>query len=169
MIISADILGPLAGAGLGVAAIALLLAVAALRRARALESRYRLMMTGADGSAIGDALEAHLRRLAQAEGRLVALEASAADLDRRLRKAVQRVAVLRYKAFEDAGGDQSFAVALLDGARDGVVLSGLHGRGGIRVYAKPIAGGRSPYALTTEETSAIEHADAASLSPPAGS
>ena len=71
-----------------------------------------------------------------------------------MKKAVQRVGVLRYRAFEDAG-EQSFAVALLDEAGDGVVLSGLHHRNGVRVYAKPVEKEDSSFALTDEERKAI--------------
>ncbi len=57
------------------------------------------------------------------------------------RKAIQRTGLVRYNPFEDTGGNQSFAVALLDANGDGVVVSSLHARNGTRIYAKAIAGG----------------------------
>ena len=38
------------------------------------------------------------------------------------RHAVQRVGLVRYNPFEDTGGNQSFALALLDADANGVVL-----------------------------------------------
>ncbi|MCB0215894.1 MAG: DUF4446 family protein [Chloroflexi bacterium] len=97
----------------------------------------------------------HARRIAGTEQGVQTISARVADIDARLRQAVQRVGVLRYRAFEDAG-EQSFAVALLDEAGDGVVLSGLHHRNGVRVYAKPVEAESSAFALSDEEQQAIQ-------------
>jgi len=75
-----------------------------------------------------------------------------------LRRAVQRVGVVRFNPFPDAGGDQSFAVALLDAEGNGLVISSLHGRTETRVFAKGVANGRSRHALSAEEQDAIDRA-----------
>ena len=62
---------------------------------------------------------------------------------------------MRYNPFDDTGSDQSFAIALLDDERDGVVLSSLHGRANTRIFAKPVTDGASPHNLSDEETQAI--------------
>src|ERR1019366_230817 len=56
---------------------------------------------------------------------------------------------------EDAGGNQSFALALLDAEEDGIVILSLHSRGSTRIYAKAIAAGRPEAALSDEETEAL--------------
>jgi hypothetical protein len=73
-------------------------------------------------------------------------------------RALQRVGIVRFNPFSDTGSDQSFAIALLDGRGDGLVLSGLYSRGGVRIYAKPVVGGRSEYTLSNEEEQAIGRA-----------
>ena len=75
-------------------------------------------------------------------------------------RAFQRVGLVRFNPFEETGGNQSFALALLDAEGDGWVLSSLHARSGTRVYAKAIRGGRSDAALSEEETAAIRQASA---------
>jgi hypothetical protein len=149
-------------AAAAVASLALVIGVVATVRARRagrrldeLEAHYGRVMQGVEGQDLAAALDAHVRRLASAEARIAALEGRAEDLDGRLRRAVTRVRLLRFRAFEDGGGDQSFALALLDEGADGAVLSGIHGRGGIRVYAKPVAGGQSSYNLSAEEAQVI--------------
>ena len=72
--------------------------------------------------------------------------------------AFQRVGLVRYNPFEETGGNQSFALALLDADGDGWVLSSLHARSGTRVYAKAITRGRSDAGLSDEETAAIRQA-----------
>jgi hypothetical protein len=71
---------------------------------------------------------------------------------------IRHVGLVRFSPFHDTGGDQSFALALLDGKGDGVVLTTLHSRSDSRAYAKPIEAGASPYALTPEEIEAIDRA-----------
>jgi hypothetical protein len=106
------------------------------------------------GAALGP-LDARLsileRRLAGVEDRTDALEAAS-------RVAVSRVGLVRFNPFEDTGGNQSFALALLDAAGDGVVVSSLHARSGTRIYAKAIRAGRATTALSEEEADAVRQA-----------
>jgi hypothetical protein len=75
-------------------------------------------------------------------------------------KSVHKVGIIRFNPFKDLGGDQSFAVALLDGENTGVVISALHTREGNRVYSKPVEKGKAvKYPLTDEEMEAIQKAD----------
>jgi hypothetical protein len=56
------------------------------------------------------------------------------------------------------GGNLCFALALLDGHDNGVVLNGIHSRTGSFTYAKPIEMGVSTYMLSEEEIKAVEMA-----------
>lgn len=86
------------------------------------------------------------------------LKARIKFLEDALPKDIRKVGLVRYNPFSDAGGDQSFALALLNDANDGVVISSLYGREVNRIYAKPIQGGVSQYQLTEEERTAIQNA-----------
>lgn len=68
---------------------------------------------------------------------------------------VQKVGVVRFNAFADAGGNNSFAIALLDGENSGLVISSLYGRDYQRVYVKTIQSGGAALPLTGEEKQAI--------------
>ena len=69
---------------------------------------------------------------------------------------IHKTGVVRFNPFRDIGGDQSFSVALLDGKNNGLVISSLYSREGVRVYAKAISNGASEkYPLTQEEKHAI--------------
>lgn len=69
-----------------------------------------------------------------------------------------RVGLVRFDAFDDTGGGQSFALALLDEAGDGVVLSSLHSRQASRLYVKDIRRGVADAPLSTEEERALRMA-----------
>ncbi len=73
-------------------------------------------------------------------------------------RSLQQVGVVRFNPYHDTGGDYSFAVALLDAAGSGVLLTGLYHRDRCRVYAKPVRAWDSEYTLTEEERQAIEQA-----------
>ena len=88
--------------------------------------------------------------------------AGLARVDRRVDGCLARTAVVRFDAYEDAGGHQSTALALLDGSRSGLVISAIQGRDYARVYVKDIHRGRPAVALSPEEQEAVERAMATS-------
>lgn len=70
-----------------------------------------------------------------------------------------KVGIVRFNPFKDVGGDQSFAIALLNGKNDGLTISSLYTREGTRIYCKNIIDGQSEkYPLTNEEKEAIKMA-----------
>jgi uncharacterized protein DUF4446 len=151
-------LGPLV-AGLCVVVLILLIAVIALaRRTRRLDERLAGLTRGAEGSSLEAVLDAHLDKVDKVAGELDEVVARQAVLEAAQRKAFQRVGLVRYNPFEETGGNQSFALALLDGTGDGWVLSSLHARSGTRVYAKAIRAGRADAGLSDEETAALGQA-----------
>lgn len=78
--------------------------------------------------------------------------------DDHLRRVVQQVGLIRYNAFPDVAGDQSYSLALLDMQGDGIVLTTLHGRAEARTYCKQIQRGASSYPLLPEEQQAVYQA-----------
>lgn len=80
------------------------------------------------------------------------------SIDERISGSVQKVGVVRYKAFDDVGSDLSFSVALLDESDTGIILTGIYGRTDSTTFAKPIDNGISKYDLSEEEKEAIDRA-----------
>jgi uncharacterized protein YlxW (UPF0749 family) len=70
-------------------------------------------------------------------------------------QALRHVAVIRYDAFTDTGGQLSWSLALLDDSGTGVVLTSIHGRSDARTYAKPVSSWTSEQSLSPEEGEAI--------------
>jgi len=91
----------------------------------------------------------------RATERMNEMEQMHAVIERRSLRSLQHIGLVRFNPFEDTGSDQSFAIALLDDQRDGIVISSLHGRANTRVFAKPVAAGDSPHNLSDEESQAI--------------
>lgn len=80
------------------------------------------------------------------------------EIDDEMKWCTQKIGVIRYNPFDEMGGNLCYAVAILDGKDNGVVLNGIHSRNGTFTYAKPIERGVSPYVLTEEELQALEKA-----------
>jgi len=72
--------------------------------------------------------------------------------------ALRHLAVVRYDAFGDMGGQLSWSLALLDDAGNGTVLTSIHGRSDSRTYAKSIRGWSCEQQLSAEEVEAIDFA-----------
>ena len=84
--------------------------------------------------------------------------AGLARVDRRVDGCLSNTALVRYDAYEDAGGHQSASLAFLDAARSGVVVSAIQGRDYARIYVKQLDRGQAPVALSPEEREAVERA-----------
>ena len=69
---------------------------------------------------------------------------------------IQKTSLLRFNPFADSGGEQSFIITLLDNKNNGILITSLHGRNGIRWYAKKIKNGKGvELELSKEEEEAI--------------
>ena len=88
-------------------------------------------------------------------------------LEAALPQAISRIGLIHFQAFEDVGGGQSSALALLDERGDGAVLTSIHSRAGTRVYVKQITAGRGEVTIGEEEGAAIAAALAAPRHGPA--
>ena len=131
---------------------------------RAAVRRYTTLTTGVTGETLDDIWDARASQVARHDEQLDHLSRQVTDLRH---TSVQHVGLVRFNPFGDVGGDQSFAVALLDGDRNGVILSSIFSRAGVRTYAKFVQAGASPSSLSDEEEAAIAQAVGASLAAPA--
>jgi adenylate cyclase len=139
------------------AAIIVLAIVAVLqsRRLRRTADAYRALVSDNKGVSLQQLLNSHLGKVVEIGARMEELTKLHESLEARSRGSLQHIGMVRFNPFEDTGSDQSFAIALLDDRRDGIVLSSLHGRGQTRVFAKPVEGGESKHTLSDEEAHAI--------------
>lgn len=124
--------------------------------------RLSLHMQQVLGDASGDQLEKQLREY-HTKNKEIQLEFDEMTTEHKKLSSVaalslQKISMVRFNPFGDVGGDQSFSLAMLDGHDSGLILTSIHGRGGTRVYAKPIDLGKSKYSLSAEEKKALAQA-----------
>ena len=111
-----------------------------------------------DGKNIKEDLEKYMTRVSTTEDEIRKLSVYYKDLDKKTKKCLQKVGIVRYNAYKDTGSDLSFAVCLLDEKNNGVVFNGIYSRDMSNIYAKPIENGTSKYKITPEEQEAINRA-----------
>ena len=120
---------------------------------------YRKLVRETTGSDLKDIWQIYINRLEDTQKGLVDLGSTVKGMKEADLKHLQKVSLVRFNPFSDTGGNQSFAIALLDGRGDGVVFSSLHGREGTRVYGKSVAGFKSAgYEFSKEEGEAVNYA-----------
>ena len=156
-------LGEIAGwAGLALSALVGVMLYMHTRRVERVERQIRSLMKGAgpgaDRMSLGELVAGQANRLDAARAEVEKLRQEVRALDASMARSVQHVGLVRYNPFEDTGGDQSFALALLDRVGNGVIISSLHGRTATRFYAKAVKAGQPGLSLSEEEALALKQA-----------
>ena len=123
-----------------------------------LENRYRRLMRGTNNKNLENLIVGYLDKVDESNNNSQNALDLCNKLEEKMKKSIRKIAVIRYKAFEDIGSDLSFSVALLDENNDGVILTGIYGRNESTTYAKPIDNGISRYDLSQEEINALNKA-----------
>ena len=143
--------------------VLLILIVYTMVRLSTMRARYREMMRGSETEDIEGMLIQHIHEVEQVAATNAHILEENELIRQFLRKTLVRTAMVRFRAFEDMGGDLSYAVAMLDANNDGVIFSSIFARADSRSYIKPIKNGSSEYPLTDEEKGVLREAMAQPL------
>lgn len=127
-------------------------------RVRALGRRLHRLTAGATGASLERVLMDHLAGVEEVNTRQRQMEQRVSALEGQLPSCAQHVGLVRYDAFEDVGGQQSFSLAILDAQQNGIVLTSVYSRSDVRVYAKAIRQGQPSHPLSEEELQAVQTA-----------
>ena len=145
---------------LAVVAFALVVAVVVLGlRLRRLAADQRVALDGVEVDVVST-LARQRRRLEELDAALADARAHSEGVAARVERTLSRIGVVRYDAFDDIGGQQSFSAALLDEHGDGVVITSITGRQDGRTYLKAVVAGEGTQLLSDEERAAVEAAQA---------
>jgi uncharacterized protein DUF4446 len=139
------------------AAVALLLAVAFYVKLRAVRKAQHVLLGAGKDDLVNFAVSLQAR-IDDLHRIVDEVAAGLSRIDRRVDGCLSHAALVRYDAYEDAGGHQSASLAFLDAARSGIVMSAIQGRDYARIYVKQLDRGRAPIALSPEEQEAVERA-----------
>ncbi len=157
-----DTQGIIAIAAAAVAVIALLASVYLIVATRRLRRAQRVLLGErgerdlmAHAVELQDAFESLREYVEEVSTRL---DMRLGGVERALQGAIANRALVRYDAYNEQSGQQSFSIAVLDETRSGIVLSCIHHREQARVYAKEVRRGEAELALSPEEEEAVRRA-----------
>jgi hypothetical protein len=139
------------------AALALLLAIAFFLQLRAVR-RAQKVLIGRGKDDLVDFAVSLQGRIDDLHRAVDEVAAGLARIDNRVDGCLSHTSIVRYDAYEDAGGHQSASLAFLDAARSGVIVSAIQGRDYARIYVKELDRGRASLALSPEEQEAVDRA-----------
>ena len=128
------------------------------KRQRHIEKKLDQELAGPGEREMTEPLESLIERLDDTDEKMLEISSGLERLAGSQIGGIQAVGLVRFQAFDDFGGDQSFSFALASADGDGAVISGIFARDGSRVYAKPLMSWSSSYSLSREEEEAISQA-----------
>lgn len=139
--------------------IALIIVFVSLQmRVKRMEQRLSVFMRGQDAKSLEDNFAEHFTNI----DRLISLSKIQREemktIQKRVSNGYQRMGLVRYDAFDQMGGKLSFALTLLDGKGDGVLLNAMHSTEGCYTYIKEIVKGESYIELSDEEQESLNRA-----------
>lgn len=120
--------------------------------------RLNSLFQGKSGENLEDVIKKASKDIQQLYSGFENISNEAENQKKQLSGTIKKIGIVRFNPFNNTGGDQSFALALLDSKNSGIVLSSLYLREGTRIYAKPIQELKSKYPLSKEEEDALKKA-----------
>ncbi len=123
-----------------------------------IELRFKKFFAGAKARDLEEMIILVGKKLNQIEETQQKIDKNLIIVDNRLNKSIRKIETIRFNPFVDGGGNQSFAIALMNDESNGVVISSLYARDRMSIFAKPIINGKSDFELTSEEKEVLEKA-----------
>lgn len=123
-----------------------------------LKASYASFMKGKDGKNLEDSIFERFDELDELTKMTLNNRQEIRTLQNDFMDALQKVGILRYDAFNEMGGNLSFALTLLDGNNNGYIINSMHSREGCYNYIKEIVKGESYIELSEEESESLERA-----------
>ena len=123
---------------------------------RKIKKRTRSFFASSEAKDLEEIIYKQIKKTNEIDVEIKKLIENNGKIKENLAKCTQKVGVVRFNPFGDVGGNQSFAIALLDKYLSGVTILSLYSRDGVKVYSKQIIEGKSEYKLSKEEEEAIK-------------
>lgn len=138
--------------------ISISMAAVAIGRENKLRARMARLMRGDDGKSVEHLLADGLDDIQEIREMQQANRNSLNDLYAQQNKCLQKVGFVQYNAYEENGGNLSFAVTLLDKNDNGFILNIMHATSGSFTFAREVKNGTCKGDISEEEQISLERA-----------
>lgn len=123
-----------------------------------LKRNYSLFMRGKDGKNLEESILEKFAELDKISKITKKNEENIRKIHKKIKKNYQKAGIVRYDAFQEMGGNLSFALTMLDEENSGWILNAMHTRDACYMYVKEIVKGESYIELCEEEKESLERA-----------
>ncbi len=138
--------------------ILFVLLAAAYKKINSLEKRYNRFLRGKDVENMEEIILKRFAEINVLKKNTKTVADSLSAIDEMVQASFQKCGLVKYDAFDDIGGNLSFALAVLTKKNNGFVLNSVHGKEGCYTYLKEIVNGESYISLGAEEQQALDKA-----------
>lgn len=122
-------------------------------------ARVERLLQGKNAASLEDSFKYIAEEIKRMNANQEITEKTLHNFNSRIKKSLSGFKTIRFNPFPEAGGgNQSFAIAMINEDGDGMIISSLYTREKTSVFAKPIKGGKSEFELTEEEKKALAEA-----------
>ena len=145
----------------GLGAVTLLLfimVIVCLVKLGGLKKKYRKFMEGSDAKSLEELIQTEVEDIKKLQQTDQKIESEISDMNKVISGCYQKVGVVKYDALTGMGGQESFALAMLDLKNSGIMINSIHTREGSYLYMKEIKEGKCDVLLGKEEQKALEKA-----------
>lgn len=143
---------------IGIVFILIIIVISCMISTSKMKNKYRKMMRGTNSRNLEEVIVKSLDKIDDIQATTDNMKNICESTSEIVKSCIQKVAIKRYKAFEDIGSDLSYSIAMLDGSNNGVIITSIYSRNESITYAKPIDNGISRYDLSEEENSVLHQA-----------
>lgn len=144
---------------LAVILILLILIIVLFVKHSRLVKKYKAFMTGADAASLESVVTKRFSEVDTLKGNITEINRRLEVIDNTLLHTYQKMALVKYDAFQKMGGNLSFVLALLTADNNGWIINAMHSsKEGCYVYSKEVIKGECAVILSEEEKQALEEA-----------
>ena len=130
-----------------------------IRQLQSISRKYYVVMSGKKGMDLEGIMLTRFKEMDKVKANAKKVTSEHRTFKAHLDSCYNKIGIMKYNAFPDMTGDQSFSVALLNDENSGMVLSAIHTRDGCYTYLKEIIKGESYIVLSEEEKEALKKAE----------
>lgn len=131
----------------------------AIARQNSLIKKYRVFMGGdKDVMTMEQMFESRLGEIERLEKKNEKIVKKIMEMDNTILGTYQKMAIVKYDAFREMGGNLSFVLSMLDKNNSGFLLNSVHSRDACYTYIKDVIRGNVRVELSEEERQALQEA-----------
>ena len=144
----------------GIIFLLLILVIVLFVKQSGLKKRMSGFMNGSDGKSLEESFRRKFENMELINHKLHEIDDRLELIDRNLLITFQKYSVIKYDAFDAAGGQLSFVVTLLTKENNGFIINTVHSNSaeGYFSYLKEVNNGKAAVELAAEEARSLEQA-----------